>query len=124
MAGSGTRPPARGPVTMDPRILSGIGPAARDGSAAFLARLDEDAIGLSVESTDQARRLASHLADGLVRLFYRFVDFDETASAVLGDRANWVGRTIARTTGRPDLSIVVGDAPATAADHHIFVGAH
>lgn len=109
---------------MDPRILSGIGPAARDGSAAFLARLDEVAIGLSVEGTDRARRLALHLADSLVRLFTRFASGDAIASGILEDRANWVGRAIVGTTTRPDLAIVVGDAPAPPADRHLFVGAH
>lgn len=111
-------------MIMDPRIISGIGPAARDGSAAFLARLDEVAIGLSVEGTDQARRLALHVADSLVRLFSRFASGDATASGVLEDRANWVGRTMVGTTARPDLAIVVGAAPAMPAERHLFVGAH
>jgi hypothetical protein len=108
---------------IDPRILSGIGPAAVAGAPQFLARLEGARIGLSVGSEPKDLRLGELVADGLFRLFPSVVPEGSGGARVVEAARAWVGRGWAGSPGPLDAAIVVGNAPTPDAAHHVFVGA-
>lgn len=111
-------------MSLDPRIVSGLGPAATVGSTALLARLADVRIGLAIGAGSCAAAIGLIVADQLVRTFPRLVPADAEAEAVLRERITWVGAEADVEVGAADVAILIGDAGVMGTGQSIFVGAN
>jgi hypothetical protein len=116
-------------VSLDPRVLSGLGPAAASGSTELLARLGEVRVGLAIGSGSCAEAIGSIVADQLVRTFRRLVAGDRKAEAALRAAIAWAGTDAEvgapdAEGGSVDVAIVIGDATRMIAGQAIFVGSN
>jgi hypothetical protein len=110
-------------MTLDPRILRGLGPSAVSESAALLARLGKIRVGLSVGHGKCAQAIGRTTADQLARLFPHLVAADTRTERLVGEQIAWAGTDTLCEVGPAELAIIVGDGAKIEAPQSIYVGA-
>jgi hypothetical protein len=111
-------------MTLDPRVLRGLGSVATAESPKVHARLAEARIALSVGNGPCALAISEIAADQLVRLFPQIVAGDGRSGQVVTEAIAWAGTEASCVGGEADVAIVIGDGPSVEAESTVFVGAN
>jgi len=111
-------------MTLDPRVLRGLGSVATAESPKVHARLAEARIALSVGNGPCGLAISEIVADQLVRLFPQVVAGDERSAKILAEAIAWAGTEASCVNGEADVAIVIGDGTPVTAESTVFVGAN